>query len=118
MPDSLPLVQEAERRHVPVTSMMRLFLLRCPAPVIGITGSAGKSTTTSLVGEMFRAADVPVFVGGNIGTGLLSALDSIEAQTRVVLEISHTQLARTNRSPHWAAVLNVTPNHLDQLSWD
>jgi UDP-N-acetylmuramoylalanine--D-glutamate ligase len=118
VPDSLPLVQEAERRHVPVTSMMRLFLLRCPAPVIGITGSAGKSTTTSLVGEMFRAADVPVFVGGNIGTGLLSALDSIDAQTRVVLEISHTQLARTNRSPHWAAVLNVTPNHLDQFSWD
>jgi UDP-N-acetylmuramoylalanine--D-glutamate ligase len=118
VPDSLPLVQEAERRHIPVTSMMRLFLLRCPVPVIGITGSAGKSTTTSLVGEMLRAADAPVFVGGNIGTGLLSALDSIDAHTRVVLEISHTQLTRTSRSPHWAAVLNVTPNHLDQFSWD
>ena len=118
VPETLPLIQEAERRHVPVTSMTRLFLQRCPVPVIGITGSAGKSTTTSLVGEMFRAADVPVFVGGNIGTGMLSALDSIDAQTRVVLEISHTQLTRSNRSPHWAAVLNVTPNHLDQFSWD
>ena len=118
VPDTLPLIQEAERRHVPVTSMMRLFLLRCPVPVIGITGSAGKSTTTSLVAEMLRAADVPVLVGGNIGTGLLNALDSIDAQTRVVLEISHTQLTRSNRSPHLAAVLNVTPNHLDQFSWD
>ena len=118
VPDSAPLVQAARRRGLPVTAMMRHFLQRCPAPVIGITGSAGKTTTTALVGAMFRAAQRPVFVGGNIGTGLLSALPSIAPTTTVVLEISHTQLVRTDRSPHLAAVLNLTPNHLDQFTWD
>ncbi len=118
IPTSLPLVQSAHNRGLPVTSMMRHFLHRCPVPAIGITGSAGKTTTTTLVGEMFRAAERKVFVGGNIGTGPLAALPTIDEGTDVVLEISHTQLARTNRSPHLAAVLNVTPNHLDQFSWD
>jgi UDP-N-acetylmuramoylalanine--D-glutamate ligase len=117
IPDSLPLVQAARETRVPITAMMRHFLRRCPVPAIGITGSAGKTTTTTLVGEMFRAAGRKVFVGGNIGNGLLSGLASIDVETDVVLEVSHTQLVRTDRSPHLAAVLNVTPNHLDQFSW-
>ena len=118
VPANLPLLQEAQARALPVTAMMRLFLQRCPAPVTGITGSAGKTTTTALVGEILRAAGTPVFVGGNIGVGLLEALPQITAKMTVVVEISHTQLARTDRSPHVAAVLNVTPNHLDQFRWD
>lgn len=118
VPDTLSLVQAARARGLPVTAMMRHFLHRCPAPAIGISGSAGKTTTTTLVGEMLRAAGRRTFVGGNIGTGLLSALPTIDAHTDVVLEISHTQLVRTDRSPHLAAVLNVTPNHLDQFDWD
>ncbi len=118
VPGDLPLLAAARDAGLPVTAMMRLFLQRCPAPVIGITGSAGKTTVTSLVGAMFEAAGRPAFVGGNIGRGLLSALDEIGPETTVVLEISHTQLARTDRSPRLAAVLNVTPNHLDQFSWD
>ena len=118
VPDTLPLLAAARAAGVPITAMMRLFLKRCPAPVIGITGSAGKTTVTSLVGAMFRAAGRRVVVGGNIGRGLLSALDGITPATSVVLEISHTQLARTDRSPQIAAVLNVTANHLDQFDWD
>ena len=57
-------------------------------------------------------------VGGNIGIGLLGLLDGIDERTWTVMEISHTQLQLTDRSPHIAAVLNVTPNHLDQFSWD
>lgn len=118
VPNDLPLLAAARAAGAPITAMMRLFLQRCPVPAIGITGSAGKTTVTSLVGAMFEAASRPVFVGGNIGRGLLSALDGIPDDSAVVLEISHTQLARTNRSPHLAAVLNVTPNHLDQFDWD
>ncbi|MEE9277278.1 MAG: UDP-N-acetylmuramoyl-L-alanine--D-glutamate ligase, partial [Dehalococcoidia bacterium] len=118
VPDDLPLVRAARRRGVPLTAMMRLFLQRCPAPVIGITGSAGKTTTTALLGDIFTAAKRPLFVGGNIGAGLLTALAEITPDISVVLEISHTQLVRTERSPHLAAVLNVTPNHLDQFRWD
>ena len=116
--DDLPLVEAARARELPVTAMMRHFLHRCPAPTIGISGSAGKTTTTTLVGEMLRAAGRKTFVGGNIGQGLLSALSDIDAETDVVLELSHTQLVRTDRSPQLAAVLNVTPNHLDQFSWE
>ena len=118
VPDDLPLLAAARARGLPSTAMMRLFLQRCPSPVIGITGSAGKSTTTSLVGEMFRAAGRPALVGGNIGAGLLVELARLTPATPVVLEISHTQLARTDRSPRLAAVLNVTPNHLDQFPWE
>ncbi|MDE2640306.1 MAG: Mur ligase family protein, partial [Chloroflexota bacterium] len=118
VPGDLPLLTAAHDAGVPITAMMRLFLQRCPAPVIGITGSAGKTTVTSLVGAMFEAAGRPAFVGGNIGRGLLSALDEIGPDTSAVLEISHTQLVRTDRSPRLAAVLNVTPNHLDQFAWD
>ena len=118
VPDDLPLVRAAEQRGIPVSAMMRHFLHRCPVPTIGITGSAGKTTTSSLVAAMFRAAGRDIFVGGNIGTGPLAVLSKIGPATDVVLEVSHTQLARTDRSPHLAAVLNVTPNHLDQFSWD
>ncbi len=119
---SVPLEAEGLRaardRGTPLYSMVQLFLQLAPGPVVGITGSSGKTTTTALVAEMLRADERPVFVGGNIGIGLLDQLDSIRPYTWSVLEISHTQLQLIDRSPHVAAVLNITPNHLDRFAWD
>ncbi|HEU4760313.1 MAG TPA: UDP-N-acetylmuramoyl-L-alanine--D-glutamate ligase [Dehalococcoidia bacterium] len=118
VPLELPGLDEARRRGIPIHSMFSLFMELCPGPIVGITGSSGKTTTTALVGEMFRADERPVFVGGNIGVGLLEHLSEVRAYTWAVLEVSHTQLQLAERSPHVAAVLNVTPNHLDRFSWD
>jgi UDP-N-acetylmuramoylalanine--D-glutamate ligase len=117
VPPDLPALRAARRAGVPVSSMTRLFLELCPAPVAGITGSSGKTTTTALVGAMLEASEVDYVVGGNIGVGLLGLLDHIEAETRVVLELSHTQLQSVEQSPQVACVTNVTPNHLDAYSW-
>src|SRR4030095_2582920 len=117
-PLDLPGVERARKRGVPVHSMMGLFMELCAGPIAGITGSSGKTTTTALVGEIFEADERPGFVGGNIGVGLLDHLSSVRAYTWAVLEMSHTQLQLVNRSPHVAAVLNITPNHLDRFSWD
>ncbi|MFQ5381314.1 MAG: UDP-N-acetylmuramoyl-L-alanine--D-glutamate ligase [Dehalococcoidia bacterium] len=122
---SSPAMERVRRLKIPFTSQMRLFLQLCPAArIVGITGASGKSTTTSLVGAMARAAGVDHILGGNLGTGgtmgaaLLEQLPRIRRDTLVILEISHTQLQYTDRSPAIAAVTNVTPNHLDQFSWD
>ncbi|MGI8926023.1 MAG: UDP-N-acetylmuramoyl-L-alanine--D-glutamate ligase [Tepidiformaceae bacterium] len=113
-----PALARARQLGIPITSQMRLFLQLCPGRVVGISGSSGKSTTTALVGAMARAADIDHIVGGNLGEALLGRLAEISASTTVILEISHTQLQYTERSPEIAAVTNVTPNHLDQFSWD
>ena len=104
MPLGLPASQAARERGVPMHSMMRPLLRALhPGPVVGITGSSGKTTTTALVGAMFRADERPSFVGGNIGVGLLDQLEDVRPYTWSVLEISHTQLqladasARTSR---------------------
>lgn len=118
VPLGLPVLEEARRRQIPLDSMTRFFLEHCPGPTIGITGSSGKTTTTSLVAVMLGADGRPYRVGGNIGVGLLGLLDGIDERTWTVLEVSHTQLQLADRSPHVAAVLNVTPNHLDRFSWE
>ena len=118
VPLDLPALDDVLRGGIPVWSMFTLFMELCPGPVVGITGSSGKTTTTALLGEMFRADEKPVFVGGNIGVGILDHLAEVRAYTWVVLEVSHTQLQMTSRSPHVACLLNVTPNHLDRFSWD
>lgn len=117
VPHDLPPVRAARRRGVPISSMTRLFFELCPAPIAGITGSSGKTTTTALVGAMLDVAAVPHAVGGNIGVGMLSLLDRITPDTRVVLELSHTQLESLDVSPHLACITNVTPNHLDRYGW-
>jgi UDP-N-acetylmuramoylalanine--D-glutamate ligase len=116
-----PLVREALRRGIPITSETELFMARCPAPIIGITGSSGKTTTTTLIGEMLRRgatssvdATSSVYVGGNIGRPLLERLDEITPDARVVLELSSFQLEWLTMSPAVAVVTNLTPNHLDR----
>ncbi len=114
IPLDLPMVQEAIKRNIPLTNDAQLFLERCPAPVIGITGSAGKTTTTSLVGDMVRLAGYKTWVGGNIGEVLLDDLGDIEKDDVVVMELSSFQLELMKSSPQVAAILNITPNHLDR----
>ncbi len=117
VPPDLPPLRAARAAGVPVSSMTRLFLDACPAPVAGVTGSSGKTTTVSLLGAMLEAAGLDYVVGGNIGVGLLGLLDRIGPETRVVVELSHTQLESVERSPQVACITNVTPNHLDRYSW-
>ena len=114
VPADIPIAKEARRRSIPLSNDAQIFLDRCPARVIGITGSAGKTTTTALVGEMCRAAGLRTWVGGNIGNPLISDLETIEAEDIVVMELSSFQLELMTTSPQIAAVLNVTPNHLDR----
>ncbi len=118
VPLDLPQLKTARDHGVPFLSMVGLFFELCPGPIVGITGSSGKSTTTALVNEMLKADDRDIFVGGNIGVGLLDHLADIRPYTWSVLEVSHTQLQLVDRSPHVAAVLNITPNHLDRFHWD
>lgn len=114
VPLSLPIVQTAVERGIPLTNDAQMFLERCPAPVIGITGSAGKTTTTTLVGEMLKRAGRKTWIGGNIGDVLLDVLDQIQADDVVVMELSSFQLELVTVSPYIGAVLNITPNHLDR----
>ena len=108
-----PLV-EAREQGVSFTSETQLFFELCRGQLVGITGSSGKTTTTTLVGEMAREAGLTVHVGGNIGVPLLERLDRIDSGDWVVLEMSSFQLERLPYSPTIAAILNVTPNHLDR----
>ena len=118
VPLTLPAIEAARAQGVEISSMTKLFLKLCLGPVIGITGSSGKTTTTALVASMFKMAERKHVVGGNIGKGLLGLLDCITPETTAILELSHSQLETADKGPHIACVLNVTPNHLDRYSWD
>ncbi len=118
VPADLPLALQAREQGIKVTNDAQLFLEICPAPVIGITGSAGKSTVTTLVGRMvssqFEGIESRAWIGGNIGRPLLVDLPDIRADDLVIMELSSFQLEVMTNSPHVAGVLNVTPNHLDR----
>ena len=112
---TLPLVQEALRRGIPLTNDSQVFLEMAPCKVIGITGSAGKTTTTTLVGRMAQTGHAgKVWVGGNIGNPLIAQVDRMQSEDLAVMELSSFQLEIMTCSPQVAAVLNITPNHLDR----
>lgn len=113
MRKDLPQIVEARRRGVLITSEINLFFEECRAPIVGITGSNGKTTTTSLVALLLEAAGHRVYVGGNIGTPLIERVDEISEGSIVVLELSSFQLELLHTSPRVAVVTNVSPNHLD-----
>jgi UDP-N-acetylmuramoylalanine--D-glutamate ligase len=118
IPLSLPIVRDAQRRKIPLSNDTQIFLEAVPCRTIGITGSAGKTTTTTLVGRMakeaYRQSGNKVWVGGNIGDPLINYVDEMKEDDLAILEISSFQLEQMTLSTDIAALLNVTPNHLDR----
>jgi UDP-N-acetylmuramoylalanine--D-glutamate ligase len=141
VPFDSALLNEARARGIPLSAESRLFCQMCPAPITAVTGSSGKTTTISLIGEMLRADQrvtsqrhAGVWVGGNIGQPLIASLDQIQAGDQVVMELSSFQLEYFHPSanahvrsadtrwlpllcgwsPAVGAILNITPNHLDR----
>ena len=137
VPSDLPIVVEATKRGIPVSNDSQIFLDVCPCKVIGITGSAGKTTTTTLFGLIAQAAinemksaslderefgpsistiqpGSKVWVGGNIGSPLIAVADQIQTYDLAVMELSSLQLEVMESSPDVAVILNITPNHLDR----
>lgn len=123
VPLTVPLVVEAKERGIALSNDSQIFLEATPAKVIGVTGSAGKTTTTTLVGRIAEAAVAHsqggggsgrVWVGGNIGAPLIAVVDEMGAEDLAVMELSSFQLELMHNSPQVAAVLNITPNHLDR----
>ncbi len=113
----LPPLAEAAARGALVTSEMELFLENRPCPVVGITGSDGKTTTTTLVSEMLTRAFAPrgasVFLGGNIGYPMLYRIDTMKSEDVAVVELSSFQLMSVRSAPDVSVITNVTPNHLN-----
>ncbi len=128
VPTNLPIVQEAIKRGVELSNDTQIFMEAVPCRTVGITGSAGKTTTTTLVGRMATLATEEhaarleagrdhaprAYVGGNIGDPLIAYVDGMKADDLAILEISSFQLEQMTVSPNVAAILNITPNHLDR----
>lgn len=134
VPLTLPIVEEAIKRGIPLSNDSQIFMEVVPCKTIGITGSAGKTTTTTLVGEMAKKhmqnaegrmhaqraenssfrIHPSAFIGGNIGDPLINYVDDMTADDLAVLELSSFQLDQMTISPSIAAILNITPNHLDR----
>jgi UDP-N-acetylmuramoylalanine--D-glutamate ligase len=132
VPLTLPIVAEALKRGIPLSNDTQIFMEAVPCKTIGITGSAGKTTTTTLVGRMAKEAfgqtvddgsqtelstvhrPRSAFIGGNIGDPLINYVDEMQPTDLAILEISSFQLEQMSLSPNVAAILNITPNHLDR----
>ena len=115
-PSCLPTVPELEEeanRGAIVTTEVELLMKMCPAEVIGVTGSDGKTTTTTLISEILKKAGYNCYVGGNIGTPLFTKLHEIMPDDKVVLELSSFQLMGMEVSPNISVITNITPNHLN-----
>jgi UDP-N-acetylmuramoylalanine--D-glutamate ligase len=108
-----PAILEAKRRGSEVTTATNIFMDRVPCPVIGVTGTKGKGTTSALITEMHKAAGRDAHLGGNIGTPPLDFLEKLTPESVVVLELSSFQLMTIRKSPHIAVILMVTSEHLD-----
>ena len=110
---NLPELDSARKKGIAVTSEMEVFFDLCPATIFAVTGSDGKTTTTTLIAKMLEEEGKNVFVGGNIGKPLLPEIENIKADDFVVVELSSFQLISMRKSPDVAVVTNVAPNHLD-----
>ena len=113
MRPDLPQLTAAVERGSTLTSEMEVFFEVCPCPKIAVTGSDGKTTTTTIIAELLRRAGKTVHLGGNIGHPLLAETEGMKPEDVAVLELSSFQLMTMTRSPHIAVVTNLAPNHLD-----
>ncbi len=115
VPRSIPILKKAEAKGVPLSRVTELLFKLSPAPIIGITGSSGKTTTTTLIGDLLKTERRrKVWVGGNIGRPLIEEVPTMKNTDRVVLEMSSFQLESLHVSPHVAVITNIRPNHLDR----
>jgi len=108
-----PYLLKAQKNGSIITSEMEVFFEICPATIIAITGSDGKTTTTTLIHTMLSEAGFTAHLGGNIGTPLMTKAEEMKATDYAVLELSSFQLHTMKKSPHIAVITNITPNHLD-----
>ncbi len=109
----LPELIEARRRGIVVTSEIEVFFDLCPCKLFAVTGSDGKTTTTTLIAKMLETQGYKVHLGGNIGISLLPLIDEIDADDCAVVELSSFQLISMRKSPNVSVITNVAPNHLD-----
>ena len=113
MRPDVPELAAAVARGSMLTSEMEVFFEVCPCPILAVTGSDGKTTTTTIIAELLRSAGKTVHLGGNIGHPLLAETGIIRPEDVAVLELSSFQLMTMKRSPHIAVITNLSPNHLD-----
>ena len=113
MHPNTPELKSAREQGSQVTSEMELFFQTCPCPIIGVTGSDGKTTTTTIIAEFLITAGYNVFIGGNIGKPLLPDVADMEPTDYAVVELSSFQLMTMEQSPEIAVFTNLSPNHLD-----
>jgi len=109
----LPALLKEKAAGAIITSEMEEFVKYCPAKIFGVTGSDGKTTTTTIIYKMLLQEGYRTWVGGNIGTPLFTQIEEINSRDMVVLELSSFQLMTMNVSPEVAVVTNLSPNHLD-----
>ena len=108
-----PGLEALRRQGAVVTSEMEVFFAVCPCTILAVTGSDGKTTTTTLISEMLKAEGETVWLGGNIGTPLLPLVRQMKDTDFAVVELSSFQLMDMTHSPHVAVITNLAPNHLD-----
>ncbi len=109
----LPEIVNAEKSGVVITSAIKIFFEDCPGKIIGVTGTKGKGTTSTLIYEILKADNKDVYLSGNIGKPYLELLPKLSKDSWVVMEMSSFQLIDLEISPHIAVVLNITSDHLD-----
>jgi len=109
----LPEIVKAEKKGVVVTSVVKLFFDLCPGTIIGVTGTKGKGTTSTLIYQILKNAGKNVYLAGNIGIPMLTLLPKLTPKSWVVLELSSFQLIDMTKSPHIAVILNITEDHMD-----
>ena len=115
VPLTLEILKKARAKHVPIFSELEFAAWFCRGKIIAITGTNGKTTTTALTGEIFKAAGIPTFVCGNIGLAFTEIADQVPANGVAVVEVSSFQLETVaDFRPHAAVILNITPDHLDR----
>ncbi len=108
-----PAIESLRARGAQITSEMEIFFEVCPCTILAVTGSDGKTTTTTLISEMLKSEGKKVWLGGNIGTPLLNLVPQMNETDYAVVELSSFQLMDMRRSPHIAVITNLSPNHLD-----